>query len=79
MHLKPETQFYSVIFMTFILADDQPEYTAGDAATAWAVDDPVYLYFMDMITDLGEMAASAGYAGLGLRLRELLAAPPVAA
>jgi len=65
--------------MTLILADDQPEYIASDATTAWAVDDPVYLYFTDMIADLGEMAVSAGYASLGLRLQEVLAAPLIAA
>jgi hypothetical protein len=67
-------QFFSVIFMDSLIQENQPELTAGYSPAVLSVDDPVFVYIVDMITQLGDMASNAGHAHLGRRLTEVVAA-----
>ncbi len=63
-------------FMNSPLPENRPDHASGYASNVLAVDDPVYVYIVDMIRQLGAMAFDAGQTGLGQRLHDVVAARP---
>ena len=60
--------------MNALVLQDRGESVSDSTSSIFVVDDPVYVYFVDMVDQLAELAAGAGQASLGRSLKEAAAA-----